>query len=369
MIISRYLTKEILNTLLAVTFVLLLIFLSNQLVRYLSYAAAGKLGANILFQLMGFEIPYLLALLLPLSLYLGIILAYGRMYAESEMRVLHACGLSVKKLIGMTSAITLVTASVVFMLTLWVNPWLSSEKEKLIARSISTDNLLDTIMPGRFKVSSDGKRVVYVESVKRGYKQANNVFIADQGAKAADGNGAAWTIVSADKGSQWTDKATQDRFLVASDGYRYEGKAGQNDFKIIQFKKYAIRIPYSTATSKRQEQESIPTNTLFKNYKKSEHAAELQWRFSIPLSVLLLGLLAIPFSHVGPRQSRYSQLIPAILIYIVYINLLFVARNWVELGFLPTWIGMWWVHLIVLSLATILLISQAGWKQFMRRSS
>ena len=89
-IISRYLLKEVLASLLAVTIVLLLIFLSNQLVRYLSYAASGKIAAHLVVQLMGFEIPYLLALLLPLGLYLGIILAFGRLYADSEMAVLNA---------------------------------------------------------------------------------------------------------------------------------------------------------------------------------------------------------------------------------------------------------------------------------------
>ena len=59
-------------------------------------------------------------------------------------------------------------------------------------------------------------------------------------------------------------------------------------------------------------------------------AAELQWRFALPISVLMLALLAIPLSHVRPRQGRYSHILPAILIYIVYMNLLFIARNWVE---------------------------------------
>ena len=107
MIISRYLMKEIFSALLAVTLVLLLIFLSNQLVRYLSYAASGKIAANIVLQLLGFEIPYLLALLLPLGLYLGIILAYGRLYVDSEMPVLNACGLGLKRLVKIAFGVTI----------------------------------------------------------------------------------------------------------------------------------------------------------------------------------------------------------------------------------------------------------------------
>lgn len=359
MIIFRYLTKEVLNALLAVTFVLLLIFLSKELVRYLGYAASGKIGANILMQIMGLEIPYLLALLLPLGLYLGIILAYGRMYADSEMRVLHACGFSIKQLIAMTSVLTIVIAGIVSMLTFWVNPWIASHKDKIIAHSISTDNILQNVMAGRFQVSSDGKRVIYVERITRNHKQAQNIFIADQGAKHDD-NTNVWTVVSAAHGNQMTERETKDRFIVATEGYRYEGTPGQNDFKIIQFKKYAVRLPQMIMNSKRQQEEALPTLELWKNYHKPQNAAELQWRFSMPMLVILLGLIAIPLSQVQPRRGRYSQLIPGILIYVVYVNLLFIARNWMEQATLPFTMGMWWVHLVMLACGCGLIVLQSG---------
>lgn len=371
MIISRYLNKEILNTLLGVTFVLLLIFLSNQLVRYLSYAAAGKVATNILFQLMGFEIPYLLALLLPLGLYLGIVLSYGRLYADSELRVLHACGLGIGRLIAMTSVLILCVTAVVTVLTFWVNPWIFAEKDTLIAHSLSTDNILDSLMPGRFQVSSDGRRVLYVEKISHNHKQATNLFIADQGKKFADNYLNTWTIVSAGIGAQTRDPVSHDRFIVAMNGNRYEGIPGQNDFKIIQFKKYAVRMPHAAMMNLHQQQESMPSGALWSHYQDPENAAELQWRISVPLSALILGLLAIPLSQVRPRHGRYSQIFPAILIYIIYVNLLFVARNWVAIKMVPPAFGMWWVHLSVLALAMIFVMNHLGWnfKQWVRRPS
>lgn len=374
MIISRYLTKEIVNALLTVTLVLLLIFLSNQLIRFLSYAATGKLPTHILFHLMSFEIPYLLALLLPLGLYLGIILAYGRMYAESEMRVLHACGLSIDRLIMITSVLVLVVTAVVAVLTFWVNPLIAAEKEKLIAHSKASDNIFDSLMPGRFQVSGDGKRVLYVERISRNHKQAYNLFIASPGnqpiKKLKDDNSIAWSVVSAAHGSQMKEPVHHDRFVVATEGNRYEGMPGQNDFKIIQFKKYAVRMPHAEITSKRQQQEAIPTPLLWQHYQHPEFAAELQWRFSIPIMTFILGLLAIPMSHVRPRQGRFAQLLPALLIYIVYANLLFVARNWIEQKMIPIGFGMWWVHSLMLIGVAILLLFQTGnVKQFLRRTT
>lgn len=361
MIISRYLIKEILATLLAVTLVLLLLFLSNQLVRFLSYAASGKMAANILMQLMGFEIPYLLALLLPLGLYLGIIVAYGRLYADNEIRVMHACGLSVKRLVKITCSLSFVVSFVVLILSLWINPWIMAEKDKLIQRGMATDNILERVIPGRFQVSPDGSRVVYVEQVTRNHKRANNVFLADRTLKKSDDNSAPWTVVSAAYGSQITDPIDKNHFMVATNGYRYEGMPGQNDYKIIQFKKYAVRLPAMEMDTSHPPEESIPTHKLYSDKGNVLNSAELQWRISMPLSAFLLGLLAIPLSQIPPRRGRYAQLFPAVLLYIIYVNGMFIARSWVEQKLISTTLGMWWVHGVFLLLALVGILIQSGW--------
>jgi lipopolysaccharide export system permease protein len=367
MIIFRYLTKEVFQSLFAVTFVLLLIFLSNQLVRYLSYAASGKIPASILLQLMGLEIPYLLAVLLPLGLYLGILLAYGRLYADNELRVMHAYGLSTSKLVKITGIFASLIMFLVVGLTFWVNPLIASQKDKLIMKGISTQNLFDSLMPGRFQLSGDDKRVIYVQRVSRDHKEAENIFVAEQKKKPVDEVNAennAWAVLSAARGYQVRDPLTHDRFVVATDGYRYEGIPGQLNYKIIQFKKYAIRIPNQELHSSRQLEEAIPTSTLWKNDYNPKHAAELQWRISLPLSLLLLAFFAIPMSYVRPRQGRYAQILPAILIYVLYVNLLFVGRDWVEHEYLPRWLGMWWVHGVFFVLIVTYMIIQSGaWKR------
>lgn len=348
MIISRYLKKEICYALFGVTFVLLLIFLSNQLVRYLKYAANGKIAANILLQLMGFEIPFLLALILPLGLYLGIIFTYGRLYTDNELRVMHAYGLSTKRLFLMTGSFGALIMLIVTVLMLWVNPHIAYEKNKLITKSMATENILDTLIPGRFQVSPGDKRVLYVENISRNRKNANNIFMAEQ-KEHSDGE-ISWTVLSARQGHQIRDEKTKDRYVVATDGYRYEGIPGQNAYKIIQFKKYAVHVIEQVMGLKHEPQEIMSTWALFKDYDKNpKNAAELQWRFALPISALLLTFLAIPLSYAKPRQSRYAQLFPALLIYVVYMNLLFLARDWISSKAISASLGMWWVHGLLFS--------------------
>lgn len=354
-ILSRYLTREVLSSVVAVTALMLLIFLSNELVRFLGYAALGKLAANILFQLMGYEIPYLLAFLLPLGVYLGIIWAYGGMYANNELRIVHACGVSFGRLLKQTCLFAAVVTLLVFVLMLWVNPWIAKAKNQIFAQGKAADNMIDAILPGRFQVSRNGKRVVYVEHLSRNHKRADNVFIADQKIEPSDMGINRWNVVSAARGYQIKDTENQNRFLVAEEGNRYEGMPGQNNYKVIQFQKYIVRVPDIQMNLQHQEQEEIPTKQLWQMYQDPKSAAELQWRLSIPLSVMLLAILAIPLSQVKPRQGRYVQLLVAILIYIVYVNLLFVARSWVEQKIIPIGLGVWWVHLLLLVFAAIMM--------------
>jgi len=370
-ILSRYLVREALSSVAVVTFLLLLIFLSHHLVRLLSYAASGKVAANILLQLIGFEIPYLLAFLLPLGFYLGVIWAYGGMYANNELRVMHACGMSLQRLLKQLGVLAVIVMAIVLVLMLWVNPLIAKAKDQIISRSKATDNIVDAVLPGRFQASRDGSRVMYVEQISRDHKEANNIFIADQKKDPTNISNSRWTVVSAVRGYQTRDHVTQNRFLVAEQGNRYEGTPGQNDYKVIQFKKYMVHEPDSQMKTQHQAQEGIPTNQLWNSYDKPGNAAELQWRLSIPLSVLLLAVLAIPLSQVKPRQGRYVQLLIAVLIYILYVNLLFVSRNWIEQKMLPIGLGMWWVHLLLLILIAWMFMSQLGksFSSIFRRSA
>lgn len=354
MIIKRYLTREVVYTMLAVITVLMLAFLSQQIVRYLNYVAIGKIPTNVLLELVSFEVPYLLAMLLPLALYLGILIAYGRFYADNEMSILNMSGFGDKRVLRLTMVISLCVAMVVLFLMMWINPWVSLKRQEVMASDEATLHMIETIMPGRFQVSPDGKHVMYVEELSRNHKRAKNVFMAQQKVDNDNPRYNDWTLVYAREGYQSRVKNISDPFFVTLDGYRYEGTPGQNDYKIIQFKKYAIRIPQKDVRITHPEDEALSVSALWDDYANPKRAAELQWRVSIALSVILLACLAAPLSAVRPRKSRFFILLPAILLYIVYINFLIVARHWVEQGDISRFIGMWWVHACML--ATILLV-------------
>ena len=362
MIIFRYLTREIVNTMSAILALLLLIFLTNQLVRFLSQVATGKFATSMLVKLLAIEIPHLLILLLPLSLFLGIIVAYGRLYAESEMTVLLTSGLSRKRLVQLTLPIVLSVTVIVALLSSWITPQLLDYRGKLLAQT-GTAIELQAVLPGRFQETEGGRRIFYVERMSVDKEHMENIFMA----QLEDNNETTdaippWTIVTAHRGYQMIDNKTGDRFFVTENGQRYQGIPGQKDFSIIQFQRYGIRIESHAGVLANQEQ-TMSTWNLWRHPLNHRAAyAELQWRFAMPISVLILSLLAIPLSRVKPRQGRYGQLLPAILIYTLYVNCLLMGRNWIERGVIHYSMGLWWVHGLLLMATGIIVMHQIGWR-------
>lgn len=350
MIIHRYFAKEIIVTLVTVTGILLLIFMSNQLIHYLGRAASGGLSASLVLDLMAIQLPYLLGYLLPLGLYLALLLVYGRFQADNEMVVWHACGLSIAQWVGFTQAIAVIVMAVVGVLTLWLSPHMMAVQDQL-RHQTQSDIMLQTLMPGRFQSVPGGHGVLYVEQLSRDRSHTGRVFLAQPSTHKPG----SWTVVSAQSAYQTVNKATGEPFMVLKDGQRYSGVPGEYGFTETTFHRYGMKLDQGSTFFKRHHG-AFSTKELWHRASSDTHAmAEFQWRLSVPFTVPILALLAIALSRVPPRFGRYSQLFPAILIFIVYLNGLFVVRNGLEVGTLSPWWGLWWLHALLLVLALFLL--------------
>ncbi len=348
MILFRYLAREILGTFIVISFVLLLIFISNQFSHYLILTAAGKLLGMQLLHLLVLEIPQLLSIIFPLALYLSIILSYGRLYVDNEMVVLRACGVSYRKLLNMTFLISTVVAFSVLIFTLWINPIVAGTRDKLLSE-IGATSVLQTLQPGRFQQTNDGSRIFYIEKMSDNKQALQNLFVAEKGKEGS------WSVMSAAGGHHEVDEKTNDRFIVADDGFRYQGVPGTKNFTIIHFDHYGVRINLPVL-ERTDAIDSIPTwKLLFPTLQQhDEFAAELQWRLSMPLCVYVLTLIAFSLSSVKPRQGRFGKLFPAVLLYIIYANFMIVGQDWISSGQLTPKIGLWVMHIGMLSVGLFL---------------
>lgn len=351
MIIFRYLTKEVFLTLVSLTAILMLIFMSNQFVQYLNRAASGNIPGVIIMKLMMLEMPNLMGLLLPLGFYIAVLLAYGRLYAESEMTVMVACGYGPNQLLKHSFIMALVVAIIVAGVMVFASPLIATERAKLL-RSTGIKTLIQTIMPGRFHAINGGQQVFYVQSMNREHTKAEQVFLAKNSVK--DGR-IQWDILWADKAYAEMDPDTGEEYIVLQNGKEYQGIPGHADYQVARFADYKSRLPHPIVRINEDIRTAKTASLLPFNNPDREKAAELQWRLSIPVMVLTLTFVAVPLSRVSPRSGKYAKLLPAIVIYILYANFMFVARDAIVSGKIPLWIGMSWIHLAVLFLGLFLI--------------
>jgi lipopolysaccharide export system permease protein len=341
-IISKYVIKEVILATTAVLLVLLLISLSNAFVKYLADAAQGLLSLGLVLYVLILNIPFLASFLLPLSFFFGIVLGVGRLYADSEMTALRACGYGRLELFKTL----LIPAGFIMLLTGLLNfywaPHYMHQLTKVIANA-EQDLLARMILPGRFQATPDGQYVIYIEHFNADKQQAEGVFIAEQKKLEKGAN-----VLTSASAKQWTDPQTNSNYIVLQNGERYFGIPGQADYQQMTFDEYGVRLMQKEPDYQLRERVQSTQALRAANTPKSH--AELQWRISLTLSVLVMMILALMLSELKPRQGKYANALPAILIIIVYTNFLILAKGWVEDGKINASIGMYWVVVIGLCL-------------------
>ncbi|MBS1199133.1 MAG: permease YjgP/YjgQ, partial [Proteobacteria bacterium] len=317
---------------------LLAILTSTQLIRLLKDAAGGRIAPEAVASLLGFAALNFMPVLLSLTLFVAILLSLSRAYRDSEMVVWFSCGQPltawVRPVVKFAAPIVLAIAALSGFLSPWANYSTADYKQRLSARSD-----VSQVSPGAFREARKGERVFFVEALADDATQVGNVFVASM----QDGK---LGVVMSNSGYQEV-AANGDRFVVLEHGRRYEVEPGSPAFKVMEFERYRVRSEDAQAKPADRSPNRVPiTELVFDD--SNQACGELVWRIGLPVSALILALLAIPLSYVNPRAGRSANMLIAILIYAIYSNLISVSQAWVAQGKLSFWIGVWAVHALMM---------------------
>ena len=347
-IIDRYVMREVLRTASGVTAVLLLILVGNQFTRVLARAAADRLPKEHVFQLMGLTSLEYLTILLPLALFFSVILALGRMYQHSEMDALGACGIGPLLLYRPLGWVGLSIATVAAWLAFQIGPWVNYQIH-LLKMEAQRQLQVAPVEPGRFRSTADGNLVFYARAADAD-GLLRDVFIQLRDGERVE-------VAVAESGRQQVSEDGSRREIILYSGRRYVGVPGTLEFFFIDFAEHGIPILLPPLAIDPENREMRPTADLVGTGNPRDQA-ELHWRIAAPVSLLVLLLVAVPLARTSHRDSRFARLGLAILIYVIYSNLLGVGRSLLERGTVPGWLGIWWVHLIPVTLALLMLAAQ-----------
>ncbi len=348
MIFRRALLREFGQFATGVFLALFLIALTTRLVRLLGQAAGGKIPSDAVVAFLGFFALNALPVLLSLTLFITVLLSVTRSYRDSEMVIWFSSGLSLAAWIRPVLWFALPLVAVIAALTLVIAPWTVQMAEKYRSQVDARDDV-SRVDPGVFGESRSRDRVFFVESVAGDRSAVQNVFI---NSVQHGRNG----VMFSQKGVVET-APNGDRYIVLLDGRRYEGVPGEAEYRVMEFQRYAARIESATGEDPAPTHKSLSTLALLQN-PSDINRAELLWRIGVPLSALILALLAVPMSFVNPRAGRSVNLLFALLTYLVYSNLLTVSQARVAQGTLDFSIGWWLVHAVMSAAVVVLFIQR-----------
>ena len=309
MILIRYLTKEVFKSQVAILFILLLIFFSQQLVRVLGSAANGKVPADLVFSLLGLGMPAMAQLMLPLCLFIAILLTFGRLYAESEITVMRACGVGQRVLVRVALMLSLITAGLAAYNVLWLSPW-SIQKQAAIVEDAKANPTMGALSSGQFMSTNNNNFVLFIDSIKG--NQINDVYLLQTAPKGQTKP----SVVTAEKG-ELKALPNGDQILNLQNTQRVEGTSVLPDFRITHFDEYQAYLGHQETENTNDEVAELTLSQLIGLDSPSEKS-ELHWRITLILAVPLMALIAVPLSRVNPRQGRFAKILPALLLYLIY---------------------------------------------------
>ncbi len=349
-ILRRYIFRETFQVWLVVTLVLLAILLSNQFARVLGDAASNRVPRDAVLQVLGLTTLNYLTILVPVAFLLGVMLALGRLYRDSEMAAMMACGVGYATIYRAVLPMVGVIAALLAWLSLELAPWAVREVEA-IEVELQRTATLGVLEPGRFITLGDPDTVLYAEQVSA-EGVLGNLFI-----QRLRGDRIEVLLAASGERVMGADGVSQS--FVLRQGRRYEGVPGRRDFRLIEFEEHGIPLPGVRATTDELRVEARPLSDLLADTSR-ENMAELHWRMGVPITLLVVAVLAVPLSRSPPRAGRFGRVGLGILVYLVYTNLLTAGRLWLERGEVPSWLGLWWVHALVMLLALALLLREEG---------
>jgi lipopolysaccharide export system permease protein len=339
---------------------LLGIVVISQLIRFLSEAVSGKLAADGVLALLGFSALNYLPVLLSMSLFVSILLTLSRCYRDSEMVVWFSAGIGLTRWIRPVLWYAAPIVMVIALLSLVLSPWALKKADDYKNKLESRDEVA-TLTPGVFRESGQSDRVYFVEKVDVVTGRIANIFVRSVQ------NSQLGTMV-AREGFQET-MSNGDRFLVLINGTRYEGTPGQRDYRIVEFERYAMRIESAATKQALPNARTISTPELWRN-PTTWNLSELEWRLGLPISAAVLSLLAISLSYVNPRAGRSLNLAFAMVLYMLYSNMISVTNAWVGLGKLSPGIGLWGIHALMLLITAMLFywrMSLFSWRRVFKK--
>jgi len=352
LLIAKYLMRNVWVILGAIFLIISLVIFGNQVVSMVKDSLKYGIPTTDLLPLITFNMIRDVPLILSLSLFLAITLAVSKLYKNSEAIVMNSLGVGDKHFMVFIQPVVLPIFIFILLLTTWVVPWTKQQGSLIINRSNNTSEFT-FIKQKEFQKFKGGDIVFYASKVEEGAEGTQQIM--EEVFIYAVVNGEP-IITLAKEAQKYTDLNTNSIYLRLKEGVRYHGFPSDTNKRILNFDLYDLQIVEGEQQQDKTvftQIESQSTIDLFHSNNLKD-AAEFQWRIAQPLSAFILSLLGVLLGKTSPRNGKNLGVLFGIAIFVLYNNALIMAKSALEHGETSAWVGLWWVHLLVLLLIFIL---------------
>ena len=350
--IAKYIRHNLFTLFFAIIFIIGLVLFGNQFVLMVQESIERGIPLQELMPLVSFKMIRDVSLILSLSLFLAIILTISQLYKNSEAVVMNSLGLSDKHFIVFIQPLVLLSFVIIFFLTIYAVPWAMQQKN-IMEEETKNASEFSFITAGEFEVFKQGKIVFYASESKpldtiEGQNMEEIFIYTFDNEKPV--------ILLASEAKKYIDSESKSIYLRLKDGVRYQGIPGNENINILNFDLYDLEI----VSGELQKSIVIYTkiegkSTLDLVKEGGRYAnAELQWRLSQPITVLILSVIGVFLGKTSPRGGKGVNLLIGIIVFMLYYNGLLIAKSAIELGQMDPIIGLWGVHLLMVLLLLLL---------------
>ena len=344
--IAKYILSNLVLIFFAIFFIISLIVFGNQFVLTAQEAIEYSIPIKELMPLLSFNMLRDTPIIIVISIFLSIIITFSQLYKNSEAIVLNSIGLGEKDFIRVIQPVVIFLFIIVFFLTIYIVPWAKQQKSNTEDITVNASEF-SFITEGKFESFKNGDIVFYAsEASLTSFESAQNmegvfIYALDKDTPI---------VVLANEAIKYTDSVSKSTYLRLKDGVRYEGLPGDKNVNILDFDLYDLEIISGDA------QEALATfpkieekSTLMLIREGGPVAgAELQWRFSQPISILILSVMGVFLGKTSPRTGKGVNLLIGVIVFMIYNNALLAAKSSIENEQLSPFIGLWSVHFFFL---------------------
>ena len=323
-ILSKSLNIEVFRSSISVLLIFFLLVVGSRVVGYFEQAAEGNIDPGIILSVITLRFPDFITLLIPLSFFLGLLITIGRLNSEGEIHGYFSAGLSKFNLIKFLLPQAFIYFFITLVLSLYIAPYTKNLSKDLLVID-SFEEQIDAIQSDEI-VSLDDGGFLYVQTADEGTIGGVKLFQVDE-----DNS---FIVISDELVTIDKDKTIE---LNLKNGSFYGGLFSESSKIISNFNNFNFEIDKNMSQSN-----DLSLTKLF-DYSAASDQATFQWNISIPITILILLLYGIYISSSKPREGKFSFMLPGMLIYVSYLSLLILGREFISDN--PSSIfNLWFIH-------------------------